>query len=509
MRSRSEAKQDRERGSRKERERNLESWQIEVPNDPINEQVLLSAMAIDAGVRKRLARQFRADHFFAEKHKVIFAGLQELDRQGLEYDPAVLVRLAPEADIRFVEQLADSRADVPANLEFHVDTLLWDNKRAEATEGPLASLIAALQNPREAPDRVRALARDLGRSFEETKSRAPFLRDPSEVVREMMANLRARIAGAAYYPFGIKGLDYSDSGLRRLRPGAAPGLVTVLTGMSGAGKTTLAAHGILGVARQRRRLLVGAWEVRAPMTLELVTTLSLGWSRSRVLDGKTNLLSSDAAMTAEELVVFEERAHEISKWVTFVENPFRRGSAGGAGGKVTNDDYLDILESHVEASGCDVAVFDLFDRCLRHRRPDDEQEALWRLLEMTNEHQIHSIIVHQQLIKGEGVRKDKRPSLEGLKGSSAYVDVAAAVIAPHIPARFKNVPDDKFQVFGLKQRFSPPFGVEFDWDPDTGQISGGRDMSMDEALWENEVEGKTADRGGLMRPGERGTRRRA
>jgi len=171
-------------------------------------------------------------------------------------------------------------------------------------------------------------------------------------------------------------------------------------------------------------------------------------------------------------------------------------------GKVTNDDYLDILEHHIEASGADAVLLDLFDRCLRYRKPDDEQEALWRVAEMTEGHQVHMMLVHQQNLKGENVRKDMKPSLQGLKGSSAYVDIGAAIIAPHIPARFKNVPDDKFNVFGLKQRFSPPFGVEFDWNPDTGQIWGGRDMSMDEALWENEPEG-TRD-GGILKKGERG-----
>ena len=480
MRSRADAKRSRE----KDLSRSLEQWQIEVPNDPINEQVILSSMALDAPFRKRAVKLFKPDHFFTEKHRAVFVGFVELERKGLEYDPAVLVRLAPDADIRFVEALTDARTEVPENLDFHVDTLLWDNQRARVTEGPVASLLQALQNPREAPDRVRALARSIGAAFEGTEKRAPYLRDPKEVVREMMANLRRRIAGEAFYPFGIDGLDYDEAGRRRLRPGAAPGLVTVLTGMSGSGKTTLSGHKILGLARQKRRVAVGAWEVRAPMTLELVTTLSLKWNRARVLDGKSNQLRTDEPMTGEELRIFEDRANAITPWITFIENPFRRGSVRTAG-KITNDDYLDILESHIEASGCDAVLLDLFDRVLRYRRPDDEQEALWRMLEMTNEYQIHTTLVHQQLIKGEGVRKDKKPSVEGLKGSSAYVDVAAAIIAPHIPARWKNVPDDKFQVYVLKQRFGPPGAIEFDWDPETGQISNARDMKMDEEAFED------------------------
>lgn len=493
MRTRGEAK-------RQAREAELEQWQIEVPNDPVNEQVILTSMAIDRVTRKRFVKIFNPDTFFAEKHKAIFAAFVELERQGLEFDPAVLARFAPDVDIRIIEQLADSRSEVPANIDFHVDTLRWDNKRAQVAEGQLARFISALQDARATPDKLRALARSLGESFDDVESKAPFLRDRRDVVREMMANLRKRIAGEAFYPFGIKGLDFFDNGDRRVRPGAAPGLVTVITGMSGSGKTTLTAHALLGLARKRRKVLVGAWEVRAPMTLELMTTLSLGWDRTKILDGKTNRVGATHPMDHEELVMFEERAHKISKFITFMENPFRRGSVRKVG-RVTNDDYLDIVESHIEASGCEVAAFDLFDRCLRYRKPDDEQEALFRMLEMTNEYNIHTILVHQQLIKGDGVRNDKKPSLQGLKGSSAYVDIAALIVAPHLPARWKNVPDDKFSVLGLKQRFGSPFGVDFDWEPSTGQIWGGRDVPIDEALWEEESEG---NRDGALRKGERG-----
>jgi hypothetical protein len=100
--------------------------------------------------------------------------------------------------------------------------------------------------------------------------------------------------------------------------------------------------------------------------------------------------------------------------------------------------------------------------------------------------------VHQQVIKGDNARKDKKPSLEGLKGSSAYVDAGATILAPHMPARWKNVPDNKFEIYGLKQRYAAPFAVEFDWVPDTGQLSGGRTVPVFDEIEEDEFRGGAA-----------------
>lgn len=499
MRKRSEVRKDRGRDRGREEREKVPEFQLDVPNDPINEQVIIASEIVDSGLRKRLTKMFPPDAFVADEHKVIQSALIELERRGLAFDPATLVRISPEVDVRYLENLAMSRPDAPPNIDFHVDTLRWDWKRAQLARGPLAAVLEAIQNPKESAERLRAVCRSVGEALNDVERQTPYLRDSKDVVREMMARIDARVSGEAIYPFGVPVLDNWEegatndkgedlSGTPRIVPGADPGGTTVITGMSGSGKTTLTAHAILGLARgdrekgrKGRKVAVGAWEVRAPMTLELLTTISLRWNRARMLNGRSNRVREEgewSKLSHEERIEFEERAHAISKRVRFIDNPFRRGSVRTEG-KVTNDDYLDILEEHVEASGCEVAVYDLFDRVLRYRKPDDEQEALWRMLEMGERLQIHQMLVHQQLIKGEGVRSDMKPVLQGLKGSSAYVDAGSLILAPHLPARWKNVPDNTIELYALKQRYAPPFAVEADWDPETGQMTNGRTMNVD------------------------------
>lgn len=469
--------------ARKEREQEFENtpeFTIDVPNDPVNEQVVLAAACIDKATRKTIVK-YPPEIFYADKHRAILAGMKELDRRKLKFDPATVARLAPDVDVSYMESLIESRSELPPNIDFHIDTLKWDWQRARATQGPIASLLEAIQNPKETPERVRILARQVGEAFEKDEGR--FIRDSKEVVREAMLSLKRRAEGEAHYPLGIDGLDYYEDGKRRLRPGAAPGTISMITALSGSGKSTFTGHVVLGLARQKRRVLFGSWEENAPVTIELLTTLSLKWSRSRILDGKSNRMlegSSDYdALSHEELVLFEERAHAISKYVKFFDNPFQRNRRNNQGRRITNDDHLDIIHEHVADSGCDAFIADLLQRAFIDTSPEDERHALFRLLAMVEELRVFLCAVHQQRAKDIETRPDKRPTREGIIGSGAWLDVCWHVFAPHLPAKWKRVPDNTMELYLLKQRNGPwPIAVEFDWDPDKGQIWGGRSLDV-------------------------------
>lgn len=464
----------RKRSEKREREPARE-WQIDVPNDPVNEQVVIAAMAADQETRSRLVKILPPDAFYAEPHRVIVAAFAELERRKLEFDPATISRIAPDADTRLLEQLTGARPDVPPNLAFHVDTLQWDWQRAKATRGPLASLLEAIQNPKEAQHRVASLARQVADSLSNPVGTGRFLRDPKELIREQMAKIRARVEGEARYPFGIPGLDNYEDGTPRLTIAAAPGKVTMLTAVTGGGKTTIAANLTLGLARQKRKVTYCAWEVDAGLSIETLAVISLGWSRSMILQGQN---VNREQLTDEELVTLEERMHAISKYVTFMVNPFRRGMSDE---RESNRRNLDIVQQELQESGADVAVFDLWARVLVNDGPSDEQQALFRTQSMAEELQMHFLLLHQQRSKDVEMRPDKRPTREGIKGSGALIEVPDTIIAPHIPALWKQCDDNTLEMFILKQRFGKwPLGIEFDWDGDKGLISGGRSISYEQ-----------------------------
>jgi hypothetical protein len=166
---------------------------------------------------------------------------------------------------------------------------------------------------------------------------------------------------------------------------------------------------------------------------------------------------------------------KISRYVVFLENPFNRliGERKGA----SNERNLDVLHAYIADSGCDVFVADLFERCLVSTDPDDEKHALFRTQAMVEECDVHAILVAQQRLKDIEQRADKRPTRDGIKGSSAWVEVPDNIFGTNRPALWRQTSDDVMELHVLKQRVGRwPMMIEFDWNPETYAITNGREV---------------------------------
>ena len=459
-----------------------------VPIDQVNEQVLLAAAVVDVADRKDLVDRLPEDAFLVDVHRAIWAGMRELVHRGLDYDAATLQRIVGREDVvSYLGKLVEVREGAPrGNLKFHVDAVLWDRQRALAITGPIAALVEAVRDPKAAPERVRALARHVSDSFASGHGHS-WLVTPEQLGAASSAELDRVARGEGVFPYGIEALDHDEQGKPLMVPGAKPGKLTVISGMSGGGKTTIAAHLLLGLARGRRTPLYCAFEVTPKDMLHLMTAISLaeseadlpaeeqeGWSRAAVFSGID--AAGGSFFTPARRKAFDERRDAIAKRVRFMSNPFRRR----AGAKVNNDSNLDLLQQHVQDSGADVFVVDLWLRTLRYKDDDAVEEALWRQQAMAEEMGAHAILLHQQRLKDIEQRPDKRPTREGIKGTSAWVDVADAILAPHIPSLFKRVPDDTFELLCLKQRDGRwPFALAFDYCPRRGMSWRGREVPYD------------------------------
>jgi replicative DNA helicase len=213
------------------------SDELVVQGDVLGESIVVAAAMADPEARSQLVRRLKPDRFQHPSHRAAWEALCEVERRKLEWDLETVARLfGDKVDTRYLAELSASRPGPPPNLEHHVEGVLWDSARAEATRGPLNALLGALKDRHTPPERVKALGRQVAESLNEHRDRR-YLRDSSAVVAEMLDELEARRRGEAVYPYGIEALDVDErTGKSRLAPGAKPGMLTVLTAVSGGGK---------------------------------------------------------------------------------------------------------------------------------------------------------------------------------------------------------------------------------------------------------------------------------
>lgn len=450
---------------------------VKIPHDVVNEQLLIAAAAGDwTGRGGAQVEVIPPDCFHGKGHAAIWATFQRMKREKLDYSTETTQQTGGDAvDATYLRGLLSS-IKAPPNLKHHTEILRWDHARIATAEGPLGAFLEALRDQTADAGKVRALAKSVAESLSGHGS-GKYLRDGGELVREVRVRLLERRNGLAVYPYGIKGLDEYGAneeaagldaveGRARMVPGAAPGQLSVLTAVPGAGKTTALANMASGWFDQGRRVLFGAWEQGSSLTLELIAGIRLGYRRSDLLEGR---------YTLEDEAALGEECEKLAEYIRFFELPFGRAR----GGKEYNDTNMDLIQQVITDSGCSVFVADLFKRALKETNPDDEEQALYRMQAMAQETHVHFLFAQQQKAKEIEQSPDKRPTRSNIKGSSAWFEVPDTIIGLHREALWKCVPDTKLEAIIFKQRHGKwPLTVELDWDATTGRIGAGRSVAV-------------------------------
>jgi hypothetical protein len=437
---------------------------LSIPYDAVNEQVIIVAACMDSEIRKGLTQRLSSDTFVVEKHKVIWEGIRELSRKDLDYTPQTMHQVTGgKADIDYLSHICENAPTIPPNLRHHAELLMWDRARVDCATGPLTEFLKLFKDPLTPPDLVKSAARSVMASLEANvfKNRA---QDPT-LLKEASKTLLKSMREEAW-PYNLPGLDNFENGYRRFNPGAVPKQSTVVTGVSGGGKSLLLGlialaqgPGIksLGVRGLGRRVLYGAWEMPPDMMLNILACQSLGFDRERLFAG---LLSPD-----EERDLDNEKDHILS-FIKFKEQPKGVGSAAKQ-----NDAALDDIYGAISDNAAEIAIFDLWERAFSFRFEYEEKACLIRQQEIAKELKIHQFLAAQQRLKDIELRPDRRPTREGIKGSSGWVDIADTIMGTNIPALWKSVPNDTFELVILKQRYGKwPLLATSPYDERTGLI---------------------------------------
>lgn len=438
---------------------------IKVEHDLGNEQTIIASVLHDSALRGTLTKKYPPDYFTDTQHAAIWAAMRAIQQQALTFDiPALMKELGGTVPQSYITDLMQSQPKPAANIKDHIELLEWDVAKVRGIEGPLSALLKGLKT-NEKPGRIRALAKSTAIAFD-IKTGQKYMKDPAALAASAAKQVRDR-AAAGHYEFGIKELDYFDDGKPRLVPGAAPGGTTLITGVSGSAKSTIAARIAYEQARMGNKVLFGAWEMGPEMTIGLMACFARGWPRSKVVLGN---------MTPKELLDFQDTCESIGQYVRFFDAPFSDAPTAAH----TNEAALDMLYQNVADSGCSMLIADLWERMIPDANPERERRALFSQQGIAQDTQTHCVLVCQQRSKAVEQTAGKRPGRATILGSSAWVDIADNIFGVHRPGLWRGgVDDDTLEILILKQRYGRwPLAVQFDWDGDKGSISNGHEIEF-------------------------------
>lgn len=452
----------------------------EITYDSTNERVVICAQIADRKVRRTLVRAISPDEMLVPEHVVMHRALRVMEEHGLEYDGQVFRRLIADegvpVDDGYIAAI-EADAGVPENLEWHIETLRWDATRARIIRGPVPELIKTIKDPKAGPDALASCARAVLRAVEGGGQGRRHMHRAEELKRTARAEVAARVAGGNFYPTGYQAID------QKLVEGMMPGNTSAIVGLSGSGKSTWSADLAVKLAELGRRVLYGAWEMRVQAVLDVMAA-----ARSRI--PLENVVQGE--LTPEEVAAVCEAMDWCADNITFMSNAFF--DVEDRKGRPSNNRSQDTLEGYLAESGCDVAMYDLWERSLEDLSYDGVTKALYRQQDMHRRYNLHGVIVHQLKLKEVEQRPDKRPTRESVKGSGAFVEVPDLLFGVHREAQFKRVPDDSLEVICLKQRMGKAFwSVRFDWAGEMSLITGGEEVPYDPGLEASREFGDVAD----------------
>lgn len=438
--------------------------------DAANEALVLRAAVglarSDRARARALVHSISADEFLVAAHCSFWRCLRQIADGGLEYTPETLRQLLavePTAPTEEYLEEIETTATIAPNLDWHLQQLRWDATRARVIQGVLPELVRELSDPRVAVERAVTSARSLCRALEGGSGRR-FIHRREELAASYRGELLQRREGGNFYPSGFAAIDES------LSEGFMPGNTSIVTGLSGSGKSTYAAALAVNMAKLGRRPLVCAWEMGGTSTLDILVSMLTRIPLTAVIRG---------TYSDEDHRRLERASDWVNKKILFMENAFFGQLSTGTAStekkqRRSNDRNLDILEGYIAESGCDIVIMDLWDRLLADQSPDAVTDALYRQQNMHREYGVHGTLLVQLRLKDVEKRADKRPTRESIKGVGTFVEVADLIFGVHRDAQFKDVPDDTLELICLKQRKGVAnWAVRFPWEGATCQITGG------------------------------------
>jgi replicative DNA helicase len=410
-------------------------------------------------LRRKLSKDLKPYHFIGKKHRAVFSILSRMTEKNLEFDIDTFDSMATEKDdfggIDYLQKL-EKLFDENANIEHHISVLKSDAVKHHIKERRLTKLIDLVEDPH---SEITELTELFDQMREEVRQNfaAEKLLSGIELRKSYWQDLQERMKESIFVPTGIKGLD------RWLTEGLARKKCSIWSARPGGGKTTTMANIALNITRgikndkgevicDPKKVLLVPLETGHISYIDIMVTVLIKKRMEEEMEENSALPKTMIGMRLDRLVKDSDRIekHELEyiKWAM--------GEIFSNENLIVTDDpfmTLDKLEIILEDGNYDICMIDLWERL-----SDIEIDAgkitkkLTKTQAVAKACNVHMAIVHQQRRGSEKV-KSKRPTMDQLKNSGAYEEIADLVIFLHREKYYNpELEDDVVEYIVAKQR---------------------------------------------------------
>ncbi len=419
---------------------------VEITVNVENEQLVLATMMNDRLALMDLARMLDRQVFLGKRHKIIFGVLQETAAGNLVYDPELFQQIARNKEYggrKYLDKLTEAFPDKPKNLDYHVKKLREDAVKHSLRVGPVQRLVDQCEDPSTDLDSVSTQVREMNHMVAGHLTGGVNRGDP--LYRKYMADIRARRKSSLFVPTGFSWLD------EQLTEGLAHSKVSIVTARPNIGKSTFAWNVGDRVANK-----IGLPVMYFPIEMGDISVMD-GMVAARSGIHLDTLIKFPHRMTPKQAKLINKTAYGLTqnKMLTMYD-----GRIG------MNEIYRVVAEG-----GYRLAIFDLWEKLASSLDANDIAKALNFTQQLAKDTKCHFMLVHQTK-RGVDKRDDPMPTMDDLKNSGGYEEVADLILGLTRRKFYQSDLDDDIMEIGvLKQRRGPRQGrVYYNFEGHVGLI---------------------------------------
>jgi replicative DNA helicase len=395
--------------------------------DVENEQIILSQMIKNVAIRKRCCRELNENLFIGKRHKIIFRVLSEMVSRGLDYNHDTFKILSNEEDFggfKYLNDLEEVFAD-NQNIDFHIQRLKLDSKKINLKKDKVKQLNDALEDPSIDANKLFNIVDGIQKELKDVFITSNISKG-KELKKEYFKVLAERQEESRFVGIGFSIDDDLTEGFARKK-------VSVIAARPSMGKSTFAANICDNLRKFKVPTLVLPLEMGKESFIDLVVS-----KRTKI--PLNDIIKNTKDLTRDQKILIQKEVTELldDEYLHFIDDT-----------SIKLNDLRTILNN----SNYAVCIIDLFEKISDISfEPKILSNQLKQIQSIAKESNTH-ICLLAQIRRFDPKSKEKRPTLEMLKNSGSYEEVADLILLLHREFYYKpELGQDVLEVIIAKQR---------------------------------------------------------